>query len=284
MNRIMETLAERYPSLYVDPFSEGAEEAAETAVMTGMPPARKDLSHFLGSGRDWLRTEETPAGPVEILYLYERADFETFLRIISHRCRPAEILPSVGAQTFIGLRNWKKIFDHKREYLARGGDRWDEEIVRFDADKEKSRDTLILVSNGPYSAVPYDKTPWSEEEWTRISLQIRYYHECSHVICRRTFPGLVRPLWDELTADLTGLRKAVGRYDPGLAALFLGVTAQGYSGGRLRQYLKEGEDPDRTARDLFQTIGQLEEISAGWEAGRSYDLLIWLTDHALLDR
>ena len=280
---LIKLLAERYPQLYTRP-SEDAEEAYLTAATTG-ERAGDDLSHFIGSEEDWLRTELTPAGPVEMLFFCERADFETFLRCIAYRCRPVEILQSVGAQTFFNLRNWEKIHEHEKAYLAAGGTDWPTELRRFDADREKSRDTLILLSKGPYSAVPWQNTPYSKTEWLRISLDIRRFHECAHVVCRRRFPEQKLPLWDELTADLTGLRMATGSYDSRLAAAFLGITQEGYvEGGRLKHYLEQGENADEAARELWQVIGQLTEKSAMRAEEETWSLLLDLTREPLLLR
>ena len=283
MKEVIKLMAERYPQLTVPP-SENAEEAYLAAATAG-EGLGSDLPHFIGSREDWLRTEQTPAGPVEMLFLRERADFVTFLRCIGYRCRPAEIPPSVGAQTFFNLRNWQKIRAHEQAYLAQGGTDWAAELLRFDADKEKSRDTLILLSQGPYSAIPWQKTPYSETQWLRVSLDIRRFHECAHVVCRRCFPEQKLPLWDELTADLTGLRKATGSYDAALAAAFLGVTAEGYTpGGRLTHYLNDGEDADAAARELWQVIGQLAGRSAERAGDESWELLLELTREPLLCR
>ena len=101
-NALMEALAERYPELWIRP-AEDTADAYRAAVCRGSVTER-DLSHFIGNDEDELRTEQTPAGPVEVLYLRERADFETFLRCVGYRCKPAAIPLSVGAQTFFGLR------------------------------------------------------------------------------------------------------------------------------------------------------------------------------------
>lgn len=278
---LMERLAERYPQLYIRP-SADAEEAYHAAVTTGKPVGN-DLSHFICSEEDWLRTEQTPVGPVEMLFLKERGDFVTFLRCIGYRCQPEEIPPSVGAYVFFNLRNWQKIRAHKEEYW---GFDWPAELKRFDADKEKSRDTLILLSEGPYSAIPWQNTSYGEKEWLRVSLDIRRFHECAHVVCDRSCPEQKLPLWDELTADLTGLRKATGNYDAALAAAFLGVTAEGYTpGGRLSHYLAEGEDADAVARGLWPVIGQLAERSAARPSdAETWELLLELTREPLLRR
>ena len=283
MNELMEQIAARYPQLYIRPA--GDTEEAYLAAVTAGEHTGSDLSHFIGSPEDWFRTVETPAGPVEMLFLRERADFVTFLRCIGYRCRPAEIPASVGAQTFFNLRNWQKIRAHEKEYLADGGTDWDSELVRFDADREKSRDTLILLSRGPYSAIPWQRTAWSEDKWLHISLDIRRFHECAHVVCRRCLLGQKLPLWDELTADLTGLRMATGRYDPALAAAFLGVTKEGYvPGGRLTHYLTDGEDEDAAAKELWQVIGQLAGRSEAWGGDDSWGLLLALAREPLLRR
>ena len=267
--KIMEQLAERYPQLYVAP-SDHAEEAYAKAVRQGEALEERSLAHFIGSEKDWLKKEETPAGEVEILHLEERADFETFLRIILNRAKPVSILPSVGAQTIIGLRNWKKIADHKEEFLSSGGteETWWDELVSFAADKARSTDILIVISTGPYSAVPAATAGMSEERWLRVSQDIRYYHECAHFICRRTAPELVKPLWDEITADMTGLKKAVGNYEPELAAVFLGVDSTGYTGGRLEHYLSDEE----------------KKHPAQWEKNQTYDLLLHMLHHPMMDR
>ncbi len=76
---LMERLAERYPRLYICP-SENVEEAYVAAVTTGGRSAN-DLSHFIGSSKDWLRTEQPPAGPVEMLFLRNARSKQREIRI-----------------------------------------------------------------------------------------------------------------------------------------------------------------------------------------------------------
>ncbi len=282
---LMEKLAERYPQLYVAP-SDHSEEAYKRAVQTGEAPEEKDLSHFIGSSGDWLKKEDTPAGEVEILHLEERADFETFVRIILYRAGLKEILPSVGAQTIIGVRNWKKIREHMEPCTGLSEDDYWKELVSFASDKSKSTDILILISSGPYSALPAKTAGMAEEEWLKVSQDIRYYHECAHFICRRKDPEKILPLWDELTADLVGMLKAMGKYDPSLAAAFLGVSENGYTEGRLIHYLseEEKENPDEAASEVYAVIQQLARKAADTKPEDAYELLLELFMHPMMNR
>ena len=74
----LEALAQRFPQLYVAP-AEGAQDAHRAAAGHGIAPEGASLDHFEGSPQDELREVDTPAGPVEVLFLEHRRDFETFL-------------------------------------------------------------------------------------------------------------------------------------------------------------------------------------------------------------
>ena len=67
----------------------------------------------------------------------------------------------------------------------------------------------------------------------------RRYHELTHVICRRLYPGDVDPIRDELVADAVGLYAAFGHFDPEMEKLFLGIRDGRYVGGRLENYTDE---------------------------------------------
>lgn len=114
-----------------------------------------------------------------------------------------------------------------------------------------SAPTWSSYPKAPYSNLPAEQTPYGCDEWLDISRAIRLHHECSHVVCRRVMPEEVLPVFDEITADMVGLICATGRYDAGLASRFLGVTAEGFSGGRLSEYLHDE---------------QLKMVSGGWGA------------------
>lgn len=274
---ILEQLAKRYPQLYLVP-GEGMESAFRDVVGRGNPPETTSLALFHGSRGDWLRTEETPVGPVEILFLENREDFENFLRIMCFQCRPEPIPLTTGAMTLNGIINWGKIRRHKEAYLAQGHGDWKEEWKRFTSVKSNYTDCMIVISDGPYSNVSCDKAGFAPDEWLTISRHIRFYHECTHVICRKKYPDQKDALWDELVADAMGLRKTLGHYDSHLACLFLGIDKDGYRGGRLENYVPEEEKGQlqQIGRRMYELAVEIETESAFWPDSDSYDFLIYL--------
>ena len=236
----LDALAAHYPQLYVAP-AEGAEEASRRAAGRGIKPDSATLDHFLGSERDELRMVDTPAGPVEVLFLEQRKDFETFLQIVSHRSNPTPIAPTIGAMTYRGLADWCKVRDARESYLAGGGTNWRAEFARLAKEPGAFRSELIVISAGPYSNIPASDTPYDEDAWLNVSREIRLHHECAHVVCRRLIPDDVLPVWDEITADVVGLLCACDAYDAALANRFLGISENGYVGGRLIEYLDDGQ-------------------------------------------
>ena len=237
---VIESLAVRFPQLYVGP-AEGVQEAHRVAAGRGVAPEGANLDHFVGDDEDTLSTVDTPAGPVEVVFLKRRVDFEAFLQIIGHKSQPVPIAPTIGAITYRRLADWGAVACAREEYLEGGGEDWGSEFRRLASVPGAFRAEIVVVSEGPYSNVPADATPYGGEGWLRISRGTRLNHECAHVVCRRLMPEDVLPVWDELTADVVGLLCATGRYDAGLASLFLGVTEEGFAGGRLSEYLDEDQ-------------------------------------------
>lgn len=276
---ILEKLAKRYPQLYLTP-GENMEEAYRDAAGRGKKPADATLALFEGSPLDRFFTEQTPAGPVDILYLYHRVDFENVIRILARKCRPDVIPATTGAMTLDGLVNWQKIEAHKFAYLAAGHFDWAQEWKRFTADKRNYRDVLIVLSSGPYSGVPASRVDQPEDAWLAISRDIRLYHECTHVICRRLFPQQKDAVWDEITADAIGIRKALGHYDAKLAGIFLGVSADGYVGGRLENYIPADarESLPRLAAEVSALTERIERESYEKQEMDSYEFLMYLQE------
>lgn len=275
-------LAKRFPQLYVAP-AEGAQTAHRLAAGRGIAPAGADLGHFVTSPEDELREVDTPAGPVEVVFLHNRSDFETFLQIVGHKAEPVPIARTVGAITYRGIADWGKVAAAHAAYVAAGDD-WPNEFARLARQPGAFRAEIVVISEGPYSNVPANQTPYDEERWLCISREIRLHHECAHVVCRRTMPDDVLPVWDEVTADVVGLLCAIGRYDAALAARFLGVAPDGYAGGRLAEYLsdEQAQRIDEVAAEVFAACAKIEQACGQTQASEPFTFLLDLKRAPLL--
>ena len=241
MKNDIEKLSQRYPQLLL-PIRKGMRETEEykDTVLAGQIPDREP--DFVCPQDITLSKVDTPAGAAEILTLSNREDFLHAYRALGYRCEPAEIPDSVGAAAIRGLINWEKIYTHRDEYLAAGGEDWDEEFSRFIADKENYLDSLILLSGGEYSNVPAQDVGQDRAAWLEKSLMIRKYHELTHFVCRGLYPENIDGLRDEVIADSIGLLAAFGHADPTLSRKFLGTEGGVFrEGGRLSHYVETGE-------------------------------------------
>lgn len=273
----IEVLATRFPQLYVAP-AEGAQDTHKLAAARGIMPKGANLDHFASDSEDMLSTVETPAGPVETLFLKNRADFETFLQIVGHKSMPVEIARTVGAITYRGLPDWNEVRCARKEYLAGGGEDWASEFRRLAAVPGAFRAELVVISEGPYSNVSAAQTSYAEDEWLRVSRGIRLNHECAHVVCRRLMPGDILPVWDEITADVVGLLCATKCYDVRLAALFLGVTEDGFAGGRLFEYLNDDQKAraDEVSTEVYGALQRVGELCGDEQVGDPFCFLLSL--------
>ena len=279
----IEALARRFPQLYVAP-AEDALDAYRAASGRGVVPEGANLDHFLTSPQDELREVDTPAGPVDVAFFRQRADFETFLQIIGHKAQPTPIARTVGAITYRGIADWGAVRDAHERYVAGGGDDWPSEFSRLAQQPGAFRAELVVISEGPYSNIAAKDTHYDAEEWVAISREIRLHHECAHVVCRRTMPDNIAEVWDEVTADVVGLLCATGRYDAQLAARFLGVTADGFGGGRLTEYLsdEQKERLDEVSRKVFGALVRIEQTYTEQDAAHPFDYLLRLKAEPLL--
>lgn len=282
-SEVLESLARRFPQLYVAP-AEGAQAAHRLAAGRGIAPVDASLAHFATSPEDELREVETPAGAVEVAFLRNRADFETFLQIVGHKAEPVPIARTVGAITYRGLADWGKVAAAREAYVRAGSDDWPGEFARLAREPGAFRAEIVVTSEGPYSNVPACETPYGPDEWLRVSREIRLHHECAHVVCRRTMPDDVLPVWDEVTADVTGLVCATGHYDAALAARFLGVTVDGFAGGRLSEYLsdEQARHIDGVAAEVYGACQQIEAMCGAAEAAEPFSFLLDLKREPLL--
>ncbi|MDO4983875.1 MAG: hypothetical protein Q4E35_10045 [Eubacteriales bacterium] len=237
---IIKTLARRYPQLTL-PISDETRhtELYKKTVLRGEPSEKEPEFSF--SEYDRLERIATPAGEVDVVSLREREDFEHCIRALAHRCEAVELPKTMGASTISGLINWEKIHTHEQEYLASGGENWDEEFARFTSDRKNYRDTVIVLSRGNYSALSPEEAGFDAEKWTELSYDIRKYHELAHFVSRNLFPDNKDAVRDEVLADMNGVIGALGHFDAELEGKFLGIRDGRYYGGRLENYVERSE-------------------------------------------
>lgn len=271
---VIAVLAERYPQLYLDPDKDET-GAYQEIVRQGRVPEEKNLTQYTQDPGDRMETMDTPAGPAEIVLLRERSDFEIFIRnMMAAKNGPREpVPPTQGAATLVAF-NWGKIHGHRKAFLLsealRGNQApdWNAEFRRFTADKSNYQDLLVVLSDGPYSAVSAEAVGLSEEEWKEKSYLIRKYHECTHVICRKLYPGQTDAVYDELAADAIGIYAAFGRFDPEMEKMFLGIEGDAYVGGRLENYTD-----DCNAAEINRTLDVFEQLFSEHAGVRPFDMI-----------
>ncbi len=262
MAEILDPILYRYPQLSL-PVLEGMSRSEPylDIVRKGRLP-REIENPFHGSPRDEIHTEETPIGPVELIHLGYRGDFVRFVQVMVHRCEPVPVPDSMGAVTISGITNWRKIQAHRASWLAANpGGNWAAEFKRFTSEPANYRDALLLVSDGPYSAVPASALGLDEDSWLEQSLRLRSFHELTHMVSRSLWPENKQAIRDEITADCIGILAALGAYDPVLAGRLLGLQGEEYlPGGRLQNYI-EGGLPDQALLDrVWRQIRRLAEL------------------------
>ncbi|HEU4454374.1 MAG TPA: hypothetical protein VFR81_15000 [Longimicrobium sp.] len=186
----------------------------------------------------------TPAGRVPVVVARAREDFVSLVRAITRRNEPEAIPDSMGACIVGGYNNWDRVARLRREWEAENpakaavggwGPHFRAEVVPR---KELYQDRFILLSRGPYSAVPAAEVGMDDEAWLAKSLAIRLEHECAHYFTRRVYGSMRNSLHDELIADYGGIRAAEGRYRADWFLRFMGLEAfPAYRpGGRLQNY------------------------------------------------
>lgn len=257
---VIAELSKRFPQLCIKPEKGISQSELYRSIVRRGERYSGSLSHFIGSEEDRLTVEETPAGKVEAVFLKNREDFECFYQIMAEKCEPVPVLRSVGASYIGGINDWSKIHTHLAEYERNGGSDSDSEFRRFTANKDNYKTSIILLSDGFYSNISFEETPYGSEEWRKISLDIRKYHELTHFVCRNLFPEKIVPIWDELLADFYGLLCAVGSYDKAFALSFLGIRDEKYIGGRLEQYVK-GQISDALVDEIAELAGRFEKLA-----------------------
>ena len=256
-------LAKRYPQLKL-PIEQDYQysEIYRAAVNRG-----EDVGgtlDFSFSEEDTLETVSTPAGDIDVVTFADRGDFEHALQALAYRCEPEWIPMTTGAMLITGLINWEKIHRFRSKYILSGGKDWSGAFREFTSVPENYRDSIILMSTGPYSNVPASAAAHllqnggdadgstaadadgcapaadaeTEKAWLEKSQIIRRTHELTHFIVRKQHPGQKDAMRDEIVADAIGIIAAFGRYDAALAERFLGIEGEEYwDEGRLERCL-----------------------------------------------
>ncbi len=238
MASILPALAGEYPQLYLNPDADPP-EAYRRTVLRGEEPEIKGLGHYTGDVHDRMETADTPAGPVRVVTLGNRRDFELVLRgLMAAKNGPLAPIPETQGAAMLTVFNWPRIRAHLAQFPETERRA---EFQRFTSVRENYLDMLVILSRGPYSDVPAEALGFPEDQWLSRSDTIRRYHELTHVICRRLYPEDIEPIRDELIADAVGLYAAFGQFAPELEMRFLGFRDGQYVGGRLGNYTTEPE-------------------------------------------
>jgi hypothetical protein len=217
------------------------------ATLRGVPP--EELPGATGlelerPGLIELAIHPSPAGRIPVLLVRGRAEFVALVRALGRRNEPSPVPDSQGALMVGGFNNWARI----RELRSRGQE------VTGTTPKELYQDRFILLSDGPYSAVPAVELGLADDEWKEISLAIRRDHECAHYFTRRLFGSMRNHAHDELIADWAGLVAATGRFRADWFLCFLGLEdpSRYRPGGRLDIY--RGDLSDAAFAALHEVI------------------------------
>jgi Family of unknown function (DUF7005) len=250
-----------------------AEDAYRTATLKGQTPPPGD-GLVLEEPEDLsLVLHPSLAGKIPILAVRSRVDFETLVRALTARNEPVAIPDAMGACLVNGLNNWDRITSLRLRWEAedpesRTSTTWGEEFRRIIPQTSLYKDRLIILSRGPYSGVAGKHADVSDDEWERLSFDLRLEHECVHALSLKVFGAMRHDLLEELVADWVALIKVFGRYRADLALRFLGLEAfpDFRAGGRLEVY--RGSPPlsdgaftvmQRLAREVITTLEKISE-------------------------
>ena len=272
MSDILAALAGEYPQLYLNPDSD-AQETYRHVVLRGEEPETTRLDHYRGSEFDRMETVDTPAGPVRVVTLGDRRDFEIAVRgLMAAKNGPLAPIPESQGAAMLTVFNWPRIRAHLAAFPE---EEQAAEYKRFTSVKVNYTDMLVVLSHGPYSGVSASAMGLTEGEWLARSDTIRRYHELTHVICRRLYPEDVDPVRDELIADAVGLYAAFGRFDPETEKRFLGVKDGRYVGGRLENYTDE---PEKLAGQVGAALNRIKQVIDAQPGAEPFTLIGALMD------
>lgn len=267
-------LRRRFPQLCF-PIAEGLAEDPEyrAATRRGIwDPERADRLELERPQGLELSVDEGAAGPVPVLIARHRPDFERLVQALTCRNRPEPVPAAMGACLVKGLADWERVASYRAEWergLGRSGteQEWAAEMGSGLAPRKQLwQDRLILLSDGPYSAVSAAEVDLAPEAWRERSLTLRRAHESFHYLTLRLVGTIRSHLLDELIADFAGVTAAFGRYDARLALRFLGLDRlpEIRPEGRLAVYRGALSDDavEVLARLLERAAAALERLGA----------------------
>jgi hypothetical protein len=277
-------LRERLPQLAF-PIREGISrtEAYRDATLRGVPvetlPEATGLEIAHPEAVEVV-LHSSPAGRIPLLIVRRRPEFVALIQALSRKNEPEPVSEAQGALMLAGYNNWSRIRELRRRWeaaepAARQTATWGEEFQRLQPQRELYQDRFILLSDGPYSAVPARDLDLDEAQWRQLSLVIRCDHECAHYLTRRLFGSMRNNLLDELMADYAGLVGATGRFHAGWFLRFLGLEGfpEYRAGGRLDLYRGKPPLSGGAFRVLQRLIREaalsLERFDAGEDQDRS---------------
>ncbi len=225
-----------------------------------------------------LELHASPVGRIPLLIARRRAEFVALLRALARKNEPHPVPPSQGALMVSGYNNWGRIRDLRRRWedldpSSRETATWAEEFQRIQQRRELYQDRFILLSDGPYSAIPAADLGLEDGQWREISLVIRRDHECAHYLTRRLLGSMQDNVLDELIADYTGIVAATGRFRADWFLRFIGLEdfPRYRAGGRLDIYRGKPPLSDGAFRVLHRLVKaaaeNLERFDAGLPAG-----------------
>ncbi len=220
----------------------------------------------------------SPAGRIPLLVARRRAEFAALIRALTKKNEPHPVPDSQGALMVSGYNNWSRIRALRRRWEALEPSRretatWGEELQRIKEQRELYQDRFILLSDGPYSAIPAADLGLEEEQWRETSLAIRRDHECAHYLTRRLLGSMQNNALDELIADYTGIVAASGRFRADWFLRFIGLEdfPRYRAGARLDIYRGKPPLSDGAFRVLQGVVKaaaeNLERFDAGLPAG-----------------
>ena len=245
-----------------------ADDMAEAAGLTLRQPGKLKLI-----------IHQSIAGKIPLLITGDRNDFVSLVRALTMKNEPGLVPASMGAAMVAGFNNWDRIREYRKKWedenpSCSSEEKWKEEFLRLIPQKELYQDKFIILSDGPYSAVPAADMGLTAEEWQNISLSIRREHECAHYFTRRMFSSMRNNLIDELIADYTGIAESNGHYRSDWFLRFVGLESfpDYRDGGRLQNYRGDPPLTDGAFKILQVLVKNASENLERFDAGHSEEL------------